>query len=90
MPRAIGFGSALLDQLAYVSDAFLATVPGAKGGTELMDETQQGGLLARLPTAPELAPGGSAANTVIGLAHLGVAGRLLAKLGNDEAGETYL
>ena len=89
MPCVIGFGSALLDQLARVPDAFLDGVSGNKGGMELIDDEQRRALLAALPVAPETAPGGSAANTIVGLGHLGMPCRLLAKTGADEAGEAY-
>ena len=88
-PRLLGFGSALLDELAHVPEAFLATVPGMKGGTELVDRATGEALLKRLPCKPVQAPGGSAANTIVGAAHLGLNCGMLAKVGADAAGEFY-
>lgn len=87
--KLLGVGSALVDELAHVPEAFLATVPGRKGGTELVDYPAISALLGRLPAAPVRAPGGSAANTVAGLARLGGAAAMLAKTGDDEAGRYY-
>jgi len=89
MARVLGFGSALLDQLAHVSERFVQALPGAKGGMVLVDAGERQRLLDSLDHAPEIAPGGSAANTVVGLARLGVTTRLLAKTGNDAAGDEY-
>ncbi len=88
-PRLLGFGSALLDELAHVPEAFLAGVPGMKGGTELVDRAGGEELLKRLPSKPLQAPGGSAANTITGAAHLGLSCGMLAKVGADEAGDFY-
>lgn len=88
-PRLLGFGSALLDELAHVPEAFLATVPGRKGGTELVDHPTMQGLLERLPQTPQRAPGGSAANTITGAARLGLKCGMLAKVGADDDGRFY-
>jgi len=89
MPLALGFGSALLDQLVHVPESFVQALPGQKGGMVLIDDGERRRLLASLPAAPEVAPGGSAANTIVGLARLGLPARLLAKTGADAAGDTY-
>ena len=89
MHRVLGIGSALVDQIASVPDAFLEGVPGRKGGMELIDSRQMHDLLASLPSAPSRAAGGSAANTVVGVARLGLASRFLSKVGNDEPGGFY-
>ena len=85
----IGVGSPLLDLLAQVDEAFLANVPGRKGGMEMLDAAGMKQLLARLPGKPVSAPGGSAANTIQGLAHLGLRTAFLGKLGRDDIGEQY-
>ncbi|MBN2449166.1 MAG: adenosine kinase [Lentisphaeria bacterium] len=87
--RILGFGSALLDQLAMVTEEFVARVPGRKGGMELVDDGQRRAILAALPAPPVSSPGGSAANTIVALARLGLPARLLAKVGPDAAGDTY-
>ncbi len=89
MTRIIGIGSALLDVLARVPEESVAALPGGKGGMVLVDETEMGALVSRLPQDAALVPGGSAANTVLGLGHLGLPGRMLAKVGDDERGSLY-
>lgn len=89
MERLIAFGAALVDQLARVPEQFLATVPGAKGGMELVDRAAMERLLASLPSAPSRVPGGSASNTAVAAAQLGLPSRLLAKIGDDETGRFY-
>lgn len=88
-PRLLGFGSALLDELAHVPEEFLAGVPGLKGGTELVDRAAGEALIKRLPCKPVQAPGGSAANTIVGAARLGLKCGMLAKVGADAAGDFY-
>jgi len=85
----IGVGSPLVDSLCFVDDAFVAAVGGRKGGTELVDRETMQSLLARLPRAPERAPGGSAANTVVGAARLGASCGLLCKIGDDDRAGFY-
>jgi len=87
--RIIGIGSALVDVLSAVSEAFLASVPGEKGGMEHVDRQGMADMLARLPDGPSRVPGGSAANTVVGLSKLGLSTGLLSKIGSDEAGAFY-
>ncbi len=85
----IGVGSPLIDRLANVSDAWLETIPGAKGGMELIDSAGMTDLVTQLPATPTSAAGGSAANTTYGLARLGISTSFLGKLGKDEDGALY-
>ncbi len=86
----LGFGSALVDLLVHVDDGFLrSAIPGLKGGTELVQNHELGAILAQLPAAPSQVPGGAAANTLVGYARLGGCAAMLAKIGNDPAGEFY-
>ncbi len=88
-PRLLGLGSALLDELAHVPEAFLRTVSGLKGGTELVDRAGMEELVGRLPGQAQMAPGGSAANTIVGAARFGVPSAMIAKIGADDAGSFY-
>ncbi len=88
--RIIGVGSALLDVLARVPESFLDNVGGAKGGMELVDAAGMAALLASLPAETERIPGGSAANTIVGICRLGMPGRLLSQVGRDESGSLYV
>jgi sugar/nucleoside kinase (ribokinase family) len=87
--KLIGVGSALVDQLSYVPEAFVASIPGEKGGMELVHYHEMMELIASLDEPPSRVPGGSAANTVVGAAKLGLSTGLLTKVGCDEPGEYY-
>jgi sugar/nucleoside kinase (ribokinase family) len=88
--KIIGVGSPLLDVLAHVSDEFLAGIPGEKGGMELIDADQSSLLISDLGADAAQAAGGSAGNTIFGLAELGIPCTFLGKLGQDLEGDTYL
>jgi sugar/nucleoside kinase (ribokinase family) len=89
MAAVIGVGSSLVDQLSQVPDSFLAEVGGLKGGMELIDHERLQAILATLPGQASRVPGGSAANTIVGMANLGMSSGMLSKVGTDEAGEFY-
>ncbi len=87
--RVVGIGSALVDELVFVDDGFVRTFAGSKGGTELINHEQLSRLRSSFHTVPKRVPGGSAANTIFGLAALGMPTTLITKVGNDEAGRFY-
>lgn len=84
----VGVGSALVDILLQESEEFLAGTGAEKGGMTLVDYTKIETILSRSNQTPSQVPGGSACNTIIGLAKLGQNTRFLGKRGNDELGET--
>lgn len=85
----IGVGSPLLDVLAFVDDAFLAEIGAEKGGMVLVDDAGMAELRGKLKGEVRFAPGGSAANTVHGLARLGDRCSFIGKLGADQAASQY-
>ena len=87
--QVIGVGSLVVDLIAEVDDAFIDDIGRQKGGMELVDAATLDDILTRVPQSPTIAPGGSAANTIHGLARLGVSTAFLGKLGIDENGEFY-
>ncbi len=76
-----------MDLLAHVEDSFITSTERAKGGMSLVDPPVQRDLLAALPAPATEAPGGSACNTLVGLAHLGTKARFLGKRGPDARGD---
>jgi sugar/nucleoside kinase (ribokinase family) len=76
-------------QSAPVPDTFLAHVPGAKGGMVLVDQMEMERILALLDCEPACTTGGSAANTTLNAARLGLPATFLGKLGNDGLARTY-
>lgn len=84
----IGVGSPIVDSLAQVDEAFVASIQGEKGGMELVDAGTLAALMARLDHLAEAA-GGSAGNTAVAVARLGLPTTFLGKIGNDVGGEFY-
>lgn len=83
----LGAGAALMDLLAHVDDDFLSSRAVAKGGMTLVDPAAQASLLESLPSPASEAPGGSACNTLVGLARLGRSARFLGRRGSDSVGD---
>ncbi len=89
-PRILGIGSALIDTLLPVDDAFLANhVPGGKGGMVCASRTEQDRWIGLAGREPVRAAGGAADNTLMALGHLGADTVLFAKIGHDPDGEFY-
>ena len=87
--KIIGVGNPVVDYLANVSEEFVASVAGEKGGMVLVDTAAMDLMLKELPVEPTRAPGGSAGNTILGLAELGNPVAMLGKIGNCETGTYY-
>ncbi len=85
----IGAGSPIVDMLARVSDDFIEKINGEKGGMELVEADEIDKLLSMIPDEIQKAPGGSAANTILGLTKLSVNTAFLGMLGDDENGRYY-
>lgn len=87
---ALGVGALLADQIVHVTDELLSKLPGKKGGMETVDHQTLTELLRLTnPTSP-LFPGGSCANVIRSLAHLGRKCALIGKIGNDDIGNALL
>ena len=85
-----GVGNALVDILAFVDNPFLSNFELPKGGMTLMDPPRQADILHQLEQNElHLASGGSAANTMIGLAQSGGKGFFCGKVAADTHGEFY-
>ena len=87
--RLMGLGSALVDLLYHVPDEFIRTIRGGKGGTEPIDANELKELLALMPGAGSRVQGGSTANTMVALAHLGMRGGFIGRIGLDENGRFF-
>ena len=71
----VGIGNAIVDSVAEADDALLADEGLPKGSMTLIDAARADALRARMGPAVEVC-GGSAANTMVGVARLGGAGGL--------------
>ena len=84
----LGVGNAIVDVLAHADDAFIDTHGLAKGAMTLIDEDTASRLYDAMGPAVECS-GGSAANTIAGLASLGGSGAFIGKVCDDELGAVF-
>ncbi len=84
----LGIGNAIVDVLAEADDAFLAAEGIAKGGMTLIDTSRAEALYARMKPGIEMS-GGSAANTMAGIASLGGRCAYIGKVANDQLGAVF-
>ncbi len=90
-----GLGNAIVDIIASVDDRFLLTHRIAKGAMALIDEFRAKELLKALADSSQAlsslheVAGGSAANTLAGLASLGGNGVYVGKVFDDRLGEVF-
>lgn len=87
--RILGIGSSCIDLVIPVSEEFLTHVPGDKGGAQPIDFTNLTWILDNCGVTPQVATGGSCANTIKALARLGEKTALLGKIGEDSLGEHF-
>ncbi len=91
----LGIGNAIMDVIAPVDDAFLKHHNIAKGGMTLIDEASAMALHKALSAQsdkdhkPVEIAGGSAANTMVGIASLGVSSAYVGKVANDPLGKRF-
>lgn len=83
-----GIGNAIVDVLAPADDAFLLKHNIAKGVMTLIDEFRAQQLYEAFGNTEEIA-GGSAANTMAGLASLGGSGLFIGKVKDDRLGRRF-
>ena len=84
----VGMGNALVDVLSQANDAFLDAQELAKGSMTLVDGARAEALYAAMGPGVEVS-GGSAANTMAGLASLGGRGAFVGKVRNDQLGGIF-
>src|SRR5690606_17533736 len=88
-----GLGAALVDTEIEVSDGDLAAMQVEKGVMTLVDEDRQHTLLQHLSghlVHSRRASGGSAANSIIGVAQFGGSASYSCKVADDDNGLFYL
>jgi sugar/nucleoside kinase (ribokinase family) len=81
-------GNAIVDVIAPAGDEFLAAEGLAKGAMILVDEARSAELYGRMAPGIE-ASGGSAGNTVAGVASLGGRSAYIGKVADDELGDIF-
>jgi len=84
----VGMGNALVDVLTHESDAFVRRQGLEKGTMHLVDEDRARELYEAMGPGIEIS-GGSAANTVVGVASFGGRAQYVGKVRNDQLGEVF-
>jgi sugar/nucleoside kinase (ribokinase family) len=83
-----GIGNAIVDVLAQADDGFLARQKLVKGTMALIDAARAEALYGAMAPAIEVS-GGSAGNTLAGIASLGGQGAYIGKVADDELGRVF-
>jgi sugar/nucleoside kinase (ribokinase family) len=86
--EVLGIGNAIVDVLTHAGDDFLEENGLTKGAMTLVDAGHAEELYGKLTGTVECS-GGSAANTMAGIASFGGAGAYIGKLGEDRLGRTF-
>jgi len=91
MAKVLGMGNALVDIITRIeNDSLLEEFGLPKGSMTLVDLDTSNYIHAETTGLPKSkASGGSAANTIHGLAHLGVETGFVGSVGNDEMGKFF-
>jgi len=86
-----GIGSALLDFMVEVDDAFISSLGLKKGEMQLVDAERSREIFNLLKNMKiHVAPGGSCANTIAGMAMMGGKGSFIGRVASDDYGKTYV
>jgi sugar/nucleoside kinase (ribokinase family) len=84
----LGIGNAIFDVLVRTDEGFLSRHGMTKGGMSLIDEARAGSIYRDMGPAIEMS-GGSAANTIVGVANLGARAAYVGKVRDDQIGRLY-
>ena len=84
----IAIGNAIVDVMAPADDATIERLGMARGGMTLIDTDQAHALYQAMGPAKEIS-GGSAANTLAGLAALGANCAFIGQVAHDQLGEVF-
>src|SRR6478672_2952835 len=84
----LGIGNAIVDVIARAEDDFLVKQGMQKGTMALIDEARAQAIYAAMGPAVE-SSGGSAANTIVGVAGFGARAAFIGKVKDDELGRAF-
>jgi sugar/nucleoside kinase (ribokinase family) len=88
----LGIGNAIFDVLVQTDEGFLSAHGMAKGGMALIDENSATSIyrdMGKATDKPTEMSGGSAANTIVGIANLGARAAYVGKVRDDQIGRLY-
>ncbi|NLO69932.1 MAG: adenosine kinase [Porphyromonadaceae bacterium] len=91
MKKVLGMGNALTDILFQIeNDELLNELNLIRGGMQLIQNEQSEHIKSHFsPSSATMATGGSASNTINGIAKLGLESGFIGKVSNDEIGEFF-
>lgn len=84
----VGIGNAIVDIIGRCDDAFLAQIGAPKGGMRLVDSDTIAAIYKVMGPAVEIS-GGSAGNTMAGIASFGGTGGFIGKVADDDFGKVF-
>src|ERR1700722_13259741 len=84
----VGIGNAIVDIIAHADDGFLAAASMTKGSMTLIDEARADAIYASMGPGIEMS-GGSAGNTIAGIASLGGRAGYIGKVRDDLLGTVF-
>jgi sugar/nucleoside kinase (ribokinase family) len=85
----LGIGNAIFDVLVRTGDDFLQAQGMDKGSMALIDEARAAAIYGAMGPATEIS-GGSAANTIVGVADFGARAAYVGKVKDDQIGKLYV
>ncbi|SDJ29324.1 adenosine kinase [Aliiruegeria lutimaris] len=86
--QVVGIGNAIVDVLSHSDDNFLDIMGIEKGIMQLIEKERAEILFAAMDERQQ-APGGSVANTLAGLGHLGLKTAFMGRVHDDHLGQYY-
>src|SRR3981081_595052 len=84
----LAIGNAIFDVLVQTDESFLVAHGMTKGGMALIDEARALAIYQDMGPAVEMS-GGSAANTIVGIASFGARTAFIGKVKDDQIGRLY-
>ena len=84
----VGIGNALVDVLSHADEELVARLGLVKGTMSLVDEARAGELYEAMGPGVEVS-GGSAANTIVGVASFGGRAQYIGKVRDDQLGDVF-
>src|SRR5215207_7521218 len=84
----LAIGNAIFDVFAQTDEKFLVDHGMAKGSMALIDEARAASIYRDMGPATQVS-GGSAANTIVGLANFGARAAYIGKVRDDQIGKLY-
>jgi len=88
--NVLGIGAPIVDRILFITDDFLQKLHINKGGIAFVDHLALAAILDQYATDALTGAGGSGANVIKGMAHLGEKCALTGKIGTDPNAEIFL